>query len=256
MGLWSSVNCSETMGSIKEDFDFEGGIDCSVELHTAWGTRYDLIYDIVGNQKEWPYPVTGHVKPLARKASITPMPTEYTTVDGQNIVYIVAVVTIKYSTKITELFSESIEPTAEFRTLDWKRFRWGSKAGDPLKDGEAPGQQVKGLNFVRTIMKVEPPLPPELLELYGCCNESAYTSEMLGLTFDEETLLFQAPGLSRSINVTGDLRYNMVLKWSVRPKGWNKYYRQKSEEYEEIFDAESDDPFKSYPPKDFSAFLP
>lgn len=252
MAIYSpSYACSEEHGTVKEDVQ-DSGTTCSVTLRTAWSLRHSLVYDIVGNRRPWPH-TSWPVQPLASQAAIVPDKTAYTT-SGQSCTYIDALVTITYSTYILDICAESLEPTAEFLTLDWKRFRWGAKNGDPLLEKEAPGKLVKGLNLVRQLFNRTPPLSTSLLTLMGSSNQAAYTSALLGLTFAKETLIYQPPSLQRTIKTNGDMRFNLTLKFSYKPEGWNKYWRAKSQTWEEIFDVDTG-LYKCYPPADYSAFL-
>jgi hypothetical protein len=175
---------------------------------------------------------------------------------GQSCEYLDALVTVAYSTEEEDLLSESLEPTAEFITLDYKRFRWSGADGDPLLEGEAPGKLVRNLNLVRNIMKIVD-IPVATLDLPGSVNHEDYVSALLGLTFPAETLLFQPPAMSRTITTAGAKAWNLNLKFSYKPWGWNKYWRSKTETYERIYivGMSGADPYNMYPLNDFSDFL-
>lgn len=254
--LYSLVSCCEEHGTVTENIS-KGAGDASVTLRCSWANRWLLVADIVGNRNVWPY------APGLRgsAASIVPFPAAAAT-DGQALVYEEALVTVKYTSKEEEnLVAESIEPTAEFITLDHKRFRWldeGSETpgqGDPLSEAEAPGQQLHSLMLARTHYQVEPPLPVEIISLVGSANDAAYVSALLGLTFDEETLLFLPASLSRTITTSGDRAFDISLKFPYKPSGWNRYWRAKTQQYAEIYDVEAEAVYKGYPLADFSAFL-
>lgn len=250
MGTYSSVDCCEEHGTPQEQWG-EDEITCSVVLRCAWSNRYALVADILGNRNAWPY-LAG---PRAISAAIAWDEAAPVSVSGQTASYQDALVTVNYSTNAEEeLVSESIEPTVEFLTHDYRRFRWASANGDPLLEGEAPGQQVKGLNLVRTYHKVET-IPTAVLTLQGACNDAEYESDLLGLTFAAETLLFQPPNLSRSITTAGAKAWKLTLKFQYKPNGWNKFFRGKVQEWQEIFEVEGGEVVKPYPPEDFSALF-
>lgn len=236
-------------------------------LRVAWADRYTLVDDIVGNSRVWPYALeAGRIGPRATTAGIMPCPGSYVE-SGQGMIYTDALVTVNYDSNVgtgggssqgsdsdpqdpeTEnLFAEEIEPTAEFITLDHKRFRWGAQNGDPLLEQEAPGKLVKGLNLVRTFYKVPPPLPIQILDAVGGVNASGESAPILGLSFDKETLLYQPPNLSRTIKTDGTgFAFTIKMKYSYKPQGWNKFWRSKTQEMEEIYDFETGIVVKNYP---------
>jgi len=245
--------CEES-GQISENFSPDG-ITCSVVLACAWSIRHDVVTDIVGGKEYWPH--GSFVKrPFAVSAAIVPRPAKGTTT-GQSIDYPQALITVNYERKKLDpeqLASESLEPTAEFITQDHKRYVWGSSTGNPLTEAEAPGRIVRGLNLVRTIYKL-PSVPVSLLSLPGTCNDTSYVSSLLGLTFPAETLLFSPPTLDRTIETDGSEGFNLSLKFSYKPEGWNKFWRAESESYEEIYDTQSEAVYKNYPLADFSDWL-
>jgi len=253
MANYSLITCSEEHGTISESVE-EESTKCSVTLRVPWNYRTALISDLLENRWPWPHFSAWPNPPRAKSCACVPDKTSYAA-SGQVIGYQDALVTVQYSTDGIDLLSESIEPNVEFMVLDHKRFRWDEAEGDPLLEGEAPGKQLYSLNLSRQIFKVTPPLPMSLLELPGCCNKEAYTSILLGLTFEKETLLFQPPVLSRTIKSNGDLRFTVALKFSFRPDGWNTYWRAKTQEYAEIWDVDGTARHENYPPDDFSDFL-
>lgn len=251
MPTFSTIPCSEKFATLNESFGRDG-IKMDVVLYCEWQDRHDLITDLLLNKREYPSLTLTH-PPRAVSASCGPMPTRFATI-GQTIVYDVAEVSVSYSTEITDTISESLEPTAKFQTLDYRRFRWGSTSGDPILEAEAPGKLVRGLNLVRTYYHLDPPLPTELLTLYGSCNNTAYVSSLLGLTFPAETLLFEPPSLSRAIKSNGEKAFNLTLKFNVNYAGWNTFWRAETGAYERIYDVDNGQ-YDNYPLEDFSALL-
>lgn len=247
---YSSVACAEEYGTLKEDINNDG-TTCSVTLRCAWTARASLINDIVGARRAWPHS-SFPVQPIAMQAGVVPAGNYVQ--DGQACAYAEALVTIVYSTLIKDLITETLEPTAEFLTLDWKNFRWGSGNGDPLLEKEAPGRLYKSLNLVRVMADRTPPFATGLLTQIGNVNGAAYTSSMLGLTFAAETLLFQPPNIQRTVNTAGVQKATITTKFSFKPQGWNKYWRAATQQWERIFVYNGAE-YKNYPLGDFSAFL-
>lgn len=249
--IYSTVDCCEEHGTLTENHGLSD-FSASVTLRCAWDDRHALMTDLLGNV--WPY-VTSWVKPaVCATCGSVPVPTTYEE-DGQGIDYIEALVTANYSTReAIDLITESIEPLVEFITLDHKRFRWGSKTGDPLLEAEAPGRQMRSLNLVRSAKKVLA-VPSSALTLPGYVNNTAYTSTILGLTFAIETLLFTPPSLSHTITTDGDPGWDMTVKLAYLPQTWNKFFRAKSGTYQEIFDVQESSAYKSYPLGDFSDWI-
>lgn len=248
--IYSTVDCVTEHESIQEGYDLDGGWSASVKLRCNWSERHLLVADIFGNHRE--YPGLSGFGLQAQSAAIVPEKECYTE-SGQGMVYTTALVTFNYGTKVTDLISESLEPTAEFLTLDHKRFRWGAAGGDPLLEGEAPGKLLRGMNIVRTLYEL-PSIPVAVGTSVGKCNSGAYVSTLLGLTFPIETLLYQPPNMDRTIKSDGAAAWKLTMKFAFKPEGWNKYWRAKTQTYEKIFLVDGAE-YKSYTPGDFSTLL-
>jgi hypothetical protein len=207
-----------------------------------------LADDLVDNGV-WPDFTGAKVKSL----SIEPDYANYTTSD-QQCIYTHAFVTANYSSRDdADVISESIEPTAEFRLLDHRLFRWGSGSGALLNEKEAPGQIVRGFNLVRTLYR-QATVPVTLLTLPGTCNSATYASSLLGLTFAAETLLFTPAPVTRVIRLSGSPGFTVNIKMSFKGSGWNKFWRQSSGTYENIYLA-GGGIYKPYTPASFSDWL-
>lgn len=246
-----SGSAYEVHGTHKEDFN-DSEFTASVSLRCPWSQRHQIMDDILIAGRQWPYSSRYCV---AKTGSIVPEKSEADQ-DGQGFIYKFAILTINYSSKRDNnenSVSESIEPTCEFLTLDYRRFRWGSANGDPLIEAEAPGKQIKGLNLIRKYQRV-PNVPSGILAAMGAVNSAPYSSQLLGMTFPAESLLFQPPSLDRVITYIGNKGWNVQLKFSCKPDGWNKYWRAKSQAYEYIYLA-GGGIYRSYPMANFSGFL-
>ncbi len=257
MAIYSpAVACAEEHAGVGEQWG-PGKWDTSVVLRCAWTDRYTLVNDILGNQREWPH--SGFVvTPRAATARVVPDETQYTTT-GQSINYEHALVTIGYSSAAeADLLAESLEPNTEFITQDPDKFRWGSKAGVPILEAEAPGKLVRSLTLVRSVFHLAS-IPIGLLTLPGGVNDAPYVSTLLGLTFPTGTLLFGGGPTNRTITTAGSEGWNLTLKFMYKPDGWNKFWRAAADppDYEFMYhiDDVAGDPYLNYPPTDFSGFL-
>jgi hypothetical protein len=257
---WSpTIDCAEEVGTAIEDYDDELGLmTARVVLRCAYADRHLLVASICGARLQWPKGAAG-VVPRAGQASIvpvvTPNPAGATSTD-EVITYGQALVTITYSTKNEEDVTEEIEPQAEFLTLDHRRFRWGphnvSNPPAPLREEEAPGYIVRGLNLVRTERDVSNPIHEDHYDLIGYVNEDPYVSSLLTRTFDAETLLFQPPTIHYKKDSSGQEKWDLTKKWSIKPQGWNTFFRAATNSWAHIYVAGSTEIYKPYVPGDFS----
>src|SRR5262249_6087814 len=118
------------------------------------------------------------------------------------------------------LYTENFEPTVEYQELDHLGFAWGSELGPTLTEHEAPSRARRGMNLVRSVFNA-PVAPGAVLTLIGKTNKDAYTSEVLGITFDPETLLWVPPTSSRTVVKSGPFTssskgYNFVFKMAFK----------------------------------------
>lgn len=256
MAIYSLVDCAEEHATVTEGMELASGIVAKVVLRCAWADRFTLMADLLANMRVWP---NGGftVPPKAQSCSSAPFAGQYLTV-GQACVYEHALVTVNYSHKIVDTFSESLEPTAEFVTVDHLQFRWTSPDGDQLLPAEAPGFLLRSCNLVRTLYQL-PALPIDILDLIGMSNDDDYTSALLGLTFPTETLMFNPPLPSRTFNSAGTQGWTLQMKFQYKPNGWNKFWRAAANAgeggWDKIFHVEEGGQYKPHPPADFSAYL-
>jgi hypothetical protein len=251
---YSIVSCTEVHGTKTERWDVDRWSP-SVQLRCLTVNKYALVADLLGNQRVWPHSGFSDL-PRAKSATIVDEPGVFAT-DGQACVYEFSRVTVGYSSKVeVDLVSESLEPTAEFQVLDYTRFRWTSKDGDPILEGEAPGKITRSLALSRQLFKLTA-IPNAVLDQIGNVNDAEYESTLLGLTFPIETLLFQPPSMTRTITTAGSKGWNLNMRFHYKPEGWNKFWRAAADppEWEEMFDMDVVDAYKNYPLGDFSALL-
>lgn len=254
-----TVAFEELPGSPTEQWT-EEGFTATVKLMCAWGVRNTLAREIMGQRQ--PYPRIPATKAYPRVADIEPFPAKITesTVTwgtlGSLASFEKALVTIEYDTSgaDVDLISESLEPTAEFMTLAHKKFRWGAADGDELDEGEAPGKLIRGLDYKLTYHQVTA-IPAAVLTLPGHCNNAAVVSLTLGLTFPEQTLLFQPPTATRRITSEMIEAWKLNYRLSYRASGWNEFWRKASDDWDEIWHA-GGDRYYNYPLGDFSSAFP
>lgn len=253
MSVFSLIDCAEEYTS-DEKFDIlTGEISMSTQLRCAYSDRHALVDDILTNLRAHPKASDLIYPPRAVNATIVSVKGNYASV-GQTMLPEEALVTVNYSTRAPELISEELEPTAEFLKQDHRNFKWADN-GDPLLENEAPGRLVRGMNLTRTLFKVTPPLPITLLTLPGCCNAGAYASNLLGLTFASETLLFGQPKLSRSIKMNGTgYEFKLAMRFTYKAQGWNMFWRAKTQTYTRMLTS-AGAPYFNHPLGDFSAYL-
>lgn len=265
MANYSSVYCCEEHGSRQEVINDEGA-NCSVVLRCNWADRFLLTNDIIGKRLAWPSLTAVPRPPRARSATIVPVDGTYNA-DAQEIVYVQALVTVEYDNKIEEpedpsssdqselIITETIEPSTEFLTLDYRKFRWDNAAGDPLTEAEAPGRPMHRLNLVRQMVKWEPPLPIELLSLINCVNDADYVSNRLNLTFAAKTLLYVPAPMTHSVTTKGSEAWNVTLKFAYNPDGWDVFWRASKNLSQQIWSVDAADFYIHFPPEDFSSLL-
>jgi len=248
---YSIVTHAEEEGTRDEQV----GIDnttCQVTLRTPFAERYNLVQDLLFNQRPWPHFILASA-PRVHSCSIYNTGLSAAT-SGSVMTYDEALVTVKYSQEQKDLAVEELEPTLEFRTLDHRLFRWASNS-DILLEPEAPGRLLQKMNFVKTFFFVTS-IPAAVFTHVGHVNSTPHTSTFFGTTFAAETLLYQPPHIGRSISVGGatDL-YTVKIKFSYNPFGWNKFWRAKTQAYDEMLHYESGLPYKNFPLASFATLF-
>lgn len=259
MGVFSSVECCEVHGT-RSGSHTQDRSEYSVQLQVLEANREALITDLFDNP--WPSDATARVVDIQER----PIPTAFTE-DGQEIVYPETILTVKYSNNPddgseptgggapdgADRISETLTPNVEFITLDPKLFLW-SGDGETLLESESPGKQIFSTGIVRTHYGVTS-LSSTLFSEIGKVNSAAYTSAILGRTFAIETLLYTPPELSRTIKTSGVGAWTLKLTFLEKPQGWNTFWRAKTQQWEEIIVAITEEVYKNFPLGDFSALL-
>jgi len=149
---------------------------------------------------------------------------------------------------------ESFEPSAEFVTLDHSRFRWGAtEADDKLEPQEAPGKLLRGADWVLRRTQANA-VSQQLILLPGTSNSEALSAASLGINFAAEQLMFGTPLIERNVDGT----FTITYRFSIRPNGWNKVWRAKTQTWSPIYvqnDVSSWVVYKNYPPVVWSTYL-
>ncbi len=258
----------EMQGSPKEFRDFNGFRHVR-KLLVDWDLRIALMNELLlaGGQI---YPYDPATLSRAKEASAVPFGgiqelgvigfarAGTPTGSGAIATYEKAIVTVVYKTPqpgdpaenpAGDLISESLEPTAEFLTLDHTPFRWDG--GDHLNEQEAPGRQIKMLDYVFTRHDIDT-VPLQALQLLGKVNQIDLVANFLGVIFRAETLLYNPPTIFRRIDTQGNAKLTVTYRFTYKVEGWNVFWRSKSQEFEEIFLAGDVFPYKNYPTGDFT----
>jgi hypothetical protein len=248
----SGVEYAEQDGSPQESWT-DKGLRSSVKLLTPWDLRYFLVDDILGSSLL--YPPAPFSQARATEATIVPFGDGIPSANKKYHTYPQADVTITFAydsngPQTTDLISESLEPTAEFLTIDNKDIRWDSQSGDPVGPGDSPGLMLRGFTWVYTQHKVFN-VPSIILSLGSCVNASAVVAPLLGLTFPPQTLLYQPPTLQRKITSQEIEAWSITHRFAYRPQTWNKFFNPKTGSFSFVYHKDSSSPLIPYTPASF-----
>jgi len=251
MSDWASDNAAkEEAYTVSAKVNYKGMNSGKVKLRCPWADRYTIAADIINNNRLFP---TGSIGAIAAEISIDPAPQSaaVNVTAGGVIEYDEALLTIDYNVaevanleKVPTganagiLYSEALEPNIEYLKLDKLNFTWTDASGRPVTEAESPSRPSRGFNLVRTYYNI-PSIDSSYLDLGDTCNDAAYTSVPLGLTFDIGTLRFIPAPLNRTILTSGSKGWNLTLKWAYRKATWNKFWRvdkSGSDKYDTIYD--------------------
>lgn len=250
---------AEMAGSPTELWDYKG-FKATRKLLVDWLDRFTAVEGFLTFPGEL-YPYNTSINARARSGAMQPFPAKTAEDVTGRTKYDKAIITIGYQTPDSNephqvddvnIVSESLEPTAEFMTLDVSDFRWDAVDGEPLKEGEAPGRLMVGFDYVLTRYNV-PNIPTAALTLVGHVNQAARTSYMLGLTYPAETLLYNPPTIQKVTSLSGDIVYTITYRFTYAPQTWNKFWRvgkYGGAGYSQIFHEEQG-LYRNYPLGDF-----
>jgi len=253
-----TTECYELDGSPVEEAT-DTSFKATVKLRCPWSVRRTLSAEL----SDYTTYGGGVVAARARSISIEP----FTHVQGADGVlaadYEDAIVTVQYvfdkdtpSEDGGDLFSESLEPTAQNLTMPWEPFVWAI-GGQQIEPGEAPAKILRGLDYVLTKYNLAS-IPAAALTLVGCCNNATVTASTLGLTFAAETLLFNPPTIQRkvSLGASPSLKWTATYRLTYNAGGWNKFWHSRATtplwDSLLVFNGSTYVPYKHYPPAAFS----
>lgn len=240
---------AEQDGSPKEQLTMDGPAMQRI-LVCAWADRHALMGELVGNTATFG---TSGAAILCRTASSVPMGGKNSGT-GSVAAYEKAIITADYpcqkgsgpETVSGNLLSESLEPTLEFLTMPYTEYQWTSAADGPeLTAEEAPVKPLPGLEYLLTRYN-QSSIPTAVMSLCGTCNASAWTCKtpgLTGITFPAQTLLFQPPTLSRTIQANGTFVWTVTYRLTFKPnydeggtaRGWNWFWRASENKMSQIY---------------------
>ena len=155
MAEWSLVDCEEMEGTQTESGSLQSR-NPSVQLRCAWADRYDLVADVIGNARIWPYDNPANAfAPRAFDYEIETLGPKGSAVAGspQLMDYESALVTINYQPLQLPsgpapytAFAEDFRPYMERFNTDHNSLDWDLTDRDgkrfPMRRDEAPGGQL------------------------------------------------------------------------------------------------------------------
>lgn len=260
-----SVEYSEMAGFPKETrerFRFVA----TRKLLCGWTNRHTLMAEIL----LWPgqvYPYKADLLAYASSASVEPMLGKQDGTADPLAAYDMAIVTVRYETasantpqsvrsaSISSLapikFTEMFEPSMEFMTLSAGRFRWG-REGDDLDEQEAPGAQIKGWDYVLTVLNGSF-LPRAAKLLRGSVNAGRVQTRLALEWFGAEELLYDGPVVTRTTEVgQPENRLHIVHRFHHRQyPGWNRFLRSATGKFERLWSKDEDAEYELYPTGNF-----
>ena len=264
------VAYNEQHGSPHEDQDTRG-FSATRVLDCAWADRLTLVGELISTA----YPAKAAA--ICVRIGVVPIEAEQLGIGADGVcAYERALVTAEFETPRgdgpetveTQLMSESLEPTAEFLTLDYTKFGWGPASGKqtPLTAGEAPGRLIRGCDYVVTYYGIAT-IDIAIFNLMDSVNLAALTAKTAGLTglsFAAETLLYQPPTLTRVyVGPTLIPKWNVTMRLTYKPNwfagtawGWNWFYNAELGTMAQIYRIGASTPELLYTPTAFTALFP
>lgn len=269
-----AVTFEEQNGSPKERRDGSSFQATRTGL-ILWDMRDAFVAEILGRQ----YPFTDIYIAPARSVQFEPWGGMIPSKSASMALYEKAKATIQYATlSVADVLqqdpvTERIDPFSEHIPLDYRNFQWGPGAsGPPIVKDESPTRVVKGFHYTKSFRALFT-LPANLLTYIDSVNSAAISPTSVGfdnLTFQKETLLFNAPTITRTVDQFGQVAVQVKYKFTYKPNwdiadptnppesptafGWNGYYRAKTQKFERIYKNDEEDVnkyFRSHPAKNF-----
>lgn len=236
-----SVSYSEIQGSPVEGQNRAGIKTATRTLECAWTDRWTLMNELLSEDYE------NEAGTLMKNTGNTSKPLPAANTGATTVsTYVKAIITANYSILSVSLEedeagdekSESIEPTAEFLSIDGVDLRWIDNTDDDdhkVNPGDYPAKLFVGFDYIFT-KTFQEFIPDSIQDLIGTVNAATVrpTSEgMDTLNFPAETLLFQPPTIQRTINTEGELTWTVNYRFTYKPnkdkggtqRGWNYFFR-------------------------------
>lgn len=236
----NASKCAEEQGSPQESWGAKG-LNATVTLRCLWADRYTVMADIVDNNRQ--YPLSSTVKSFAMSGSIQgDGQSDLATTGQHSIEYQHAILTINYkpidyydpgSGGDLQLFSEALEGSGEFLTLDNTGMTWDAAALLPL-DNQNFGKLMLSFDYVQVQYGLAS-IHADHMTRVQKVNSVAVTTKLLGYIFPIETLLYHGPSMSRQITTGGTGAWTLTARFSFRPDGWNKVWRNKTKAFATVY---------------------
>lgn len=262
-------NYEEMDGSPVEN-DSPEGFSATRRLLCAWSQRASVLNSLLN--ASYPYRKnSGAVAKRGRSSGFGRL--QQSTAPGELVKYEKAVIEIQYSAVKSdwptpeilpdmELYSETIEPNAEFLTLPPEDFCWEWDAEPDniilIKQQEAPGLLIRGADYTVTALEVTG-LSNACFSLIGFVNNAPYHAYLLDYVFPLETLRYDGPMLERTTSTAGMGTWRVTFRYSYKPQfnlaggeivGWNHYYRASApagKEFQRMLKVKDGTPFNQAP---------
>lgn len=282
---------TELDGSPVESRDHRGRLVATRMFECDWADRLTILNDLIAAGGEQ-YPYSGGSPIFCLGVKCDPFESgPIVDANGLNT-YQKVKITAEYGTREsrvtqphpdnpTQLFSESWDPSIEFLTVDYRKFKWATSyqvpvSFDPttgdvtawkpsfeLTADQAPGFQLHGAVYTYTRHNMTT-VPTELQDLEGSINQYFVRTVTFGRTLPAQSCLmlpcpievawFSAPGGGWPIP-----RVSVSFRMHFRNiPSWNKFFRPDLYDGSDIFSGwdqllNSDgDPVELYPVRDWS----
>lgn len=275
-----STSIAYTEEKRRETITF-GANSSSRTLICAWSDRVQLARDLVGTMTvvasmqyiyRLPAPHPDIPGIVAMKVDIEGfgVPDDQTYNDTKVIEHSKARLTVTYGLPpftegggdddpSAQIGDERIGSEINFLQLPGEKVYWDAAQEDPLDNVDAPTILQVVDNWDVTL-KDMPEVPPDLWSLKGKVNDAPVTSTRWNKTFEAETLLIADANLSTKIVAEGRRTYDVQIRFSYRPTGWNKFFRRGGDPsdpataYKAIYNG-AGAVLKPYPVADLSSVL-
>ncbi len=226
-------------GSAKCVLTYGEGIVASVTLKVKWDERNEIANNL--QNKIWPYRTETNT--FIKSISIDQIPNARMMRDGSGCKYVWSLMHLEFATSQGQLkfppgaenkavFYETVEPNGEMLKTSPYHLVWtaDSKA---LTNEEAPAKLIMGMDYVVKWVGLAS-IPPAAFAVVDHVNASAVVSPSLGVTFAAETLLANAPVVSRTVGTQEITPWAMEQRFSYRENTWNKFWRQETATWDTI----------------------